>query len=49
MLLQAPVAHVLVHQHPVFVLVAVADQLDEILVPQLTKEEHLSLQERKVR
>jgi hypothetical protein len=40
-LLEAVVAHVLVHQHAVVVLVAVADELDEVLVPQLAEEEHL--------
>ena len=48
MVLEAPEAHELVHQHPVLGLVAVADELHQVLVPQLPKEEHLSLRERTI-
>jgi hypothetical protein len=40
-LLEAAVAHVLVDEHPVVVLVAVADEPDEVPVAQLAKEEDL--------
>ena len=43
-LLQALAAHELVDQHPVLVLVAVADQFHQVLVPQLPKKENLCLQ-----
>ena len=42
--LQAPGVHELVDQHPVLVLVAVADQFHQVLVPQLPKKENLCLQ-----
>ena len=41
MFLEALVAHVLVHEHPVVVLVAVPDELDEVVVAELAKEEDL--------
>jgi hypothetical protein len=43
--LQAPVAHELVHKHPVLGLVTVADQFHQVLVPQLPEEEYLCLRE----
>jgi hypothetical protein len=39
--LEALVAHVLVHEHAVVVLVAVADERDEVVVSELGKEEDL--------
>lgn len=43
-LLQAAGSHELVRQHPVLLLVAVPDELHQVPVPQLPKEEHLRLQ-----
>jgi hypothetical protein len=43
MLLQAAPGHELVDEQPVLVLVAVADQLHEVRVPQLSQEEDLRL------
>jgi hypothetical protein len=43
--LQAPGAHELVHQHPVLVLIAVPDQFHQVLMPQLPEKENLGLQE----
>lgn len=43
MLLQAAPGHELVDEQPVLVLVAVADQLHQVRVPQLPQEEHFSL------
>jgi len=43
MLLQAASRHELVDEQPVLVLVAVADQLHQVRVPQLPQEEHFRL------
>ena len=43
MLLQADPGHELVDEQPVLVLVAVADQLHQVRVPQLPQEEHFRL------
>lgn len=43
--LQAASRHELVHQKPLFVLEAVADELDKIWVGELPKVIHLSLQD----
>jgi hypothetical protein len=47
MLLQAAPGHELVHEKPVLVLVAVADELDKVRMPQLPKENDLSLYQQK--
>jgi hypothetical protein len=42
-LLQAAPRHELVHEKPVLVFVAIADQFDEVRVPQLPQEENFGL------
>jgi hypothetical protein len=43
MLLQATSRHEVVHEKPVLILVAVADQFDEVRVPQLPQKEDFRL------